>query len=68
LFTFACTGVNHYFSRFCGIFAAAFSEKWSYLPTQPGKIFRIGHFLPGRPGNWKIPAGPYFPPRAKIDV
>jgi len=68
LFTFACAGVNQYFLRFCAIFADAFSEKWSYLPTPPGKFCRIGQFLPGRTATRKIPAGTYFPSRAKIDV
>jgi len=68
LFTFGCAGVNQYFPRFCGIFAAHFSEKWSYLPTQPGKIFRIGQFLPGRAVARKIQAGTYFPHAPKIDV
>jgi hypothetical protein len=68
LFTFGCAGVNHYFPLFSGIFAAHFSEKWSYLPTQPGKIFPIGQFLPGPQAAGKIPAGTYFPHAPKIDV
>jgi hypothetical protein len=57
LFTFACAGVNQYFPRFSAISATAFSEKWSYLPTQPGKIFRSRQFLPGHPAPGKIRAG-----------
>jgi hypothetical protein len=68
LFTFDCAGVNQYFPQFCAIFADAFSEKWSYLPTQPGKFCRIRQILPGRPWSRKIPAGTYFPHAPKIDV
>ena len=62
LFTFGLCRREPVFSAdFRDFPQSAFSEKWSYLPSSPGKISRIRQFLPGALRRAENSAGAIFP-------
>jgi hypothetical protein len=61
-------GWRSIFPGFSGFFASTFFEKWSYLPTPPGKDCRGAENFAGLARGWEISAGTNFPRPRKIDV